>query len=223
MFLDFLDPIDREIIINQEYEKNEISTLIKLIERHNVSYFIDIGANCGIYSFVISSYFENLKIIAFEPNTEAFKKFNKTLEVNTNIFKNIKIFNFGLSDKKSKLKMRSMVKHGYLQTGGSTVHDGKTYKNVDIYDADFEIGDQKLDLSNSNIAIKIDVEGHEINVLLGLKQLFAKNNCILQIELFDENFDESNNFLIENNFKKISEYKSDINNIYKNYFYSNIK
>ena len=222
MFLDFLDPIDREIIINQEYEKKEISILTKLIENHDVNYFIDIGANCGIYSFMIASYFENLKILAFEPNIEAFNKFNKTLEGNIKLFKNIKIFNFGLSDKKSRLKMRSLVKHGYIQTGGSTIHDGNTYKNVDIYKADFEIGDQKLNLSNSNISIKIDVEGHEINVLLGLKQLLTKNNCILQIELFDESFEQANNFLIDNNFKKISENKSDPNNIYKNYFYSNM-
>ena len=62
MFLDFLDPIDREIIINQNYEKKEISILTNLIENHKVNYFIDIGANCGIYSFKIASHFNNLDI-----------------------------------------------------------------------------------------------------------------------------------------------------------------
>ena len=218
MFLDFLDPIDREIIINQNYEKKEISILTNLIENHKVNYFIDIGANCGIYSFQIASHFNNLNILAFEPNKEAFKKFSKTLEKNSEVFKNIKIFNFGLSNEKSILKMRSMIKHGYPQTGGSVVHDGKIYNNVDIYDADFEVADEKIKITNSNIAIKIDVEGHEFNVLLGLKKLLTNNNCILQIELFDENFEQSNNFLINNNFKKINETKSGLN-----CFYTNIK
>tara|TARA_B100000579_G_scaffold67999_1_gene51006 strand:+ start:1714 stop:2502 length:789 start_codon:yes stop_codon:yes gene_type:complete len=222
MFLDFLDPIDREIIISQEYEKEEISILTKLIENHDINYFIDIGSNCGIYSFMVSLKFKNLRILAFEPNTEAFQKFKKTLDANANDLKNIKIFNYGLSDKKSKLKMRSLVKYGYVQTGGSTVHDEKNYDNVKIYDAEFEIGDQKLSIENSNIAIKIDVEGHESNVLLGLKQLLTKNNCILQIELFKKNFTESNQFLIDNNFKMIFKNKSDSNNNYKNYFYTNI-
>ena len=222
MFLDFLDPIDREIIITNEYENEEISMLIKLINLHNINYFIDIGANCGIYSFKTSTYFKNLKIIAFEPNIEAFQKFNKTLEANVESFKNVKIFNYGLSNKKSKLKMRSKVKYGYSQTGGSVVHDGKLYKDVSIYKADFEKGDEKINLINSNIAIKIDVEGHEFSVLEGLKQTITKNNCILQIEIFNENFELLNNFLINNNFKKISEIKSNVNNIYKNYYYSNI-
>ena len=222
MFLDFLDPIDRELIITKEYEKKEISILNDLIESNHINYFIDIGANCGIYSFSIASNFKNLNILAFEPNIEAFQKFKKTLDANTKLFQNVKIFDYGLSDKKSKLKMRSKVKYGYSQTGGSAVHDGKIYKDVEIYDANFEIGDEKLHFNNSNIAIKIDVEGHEFNVLQGLKKLIKNNNCILQIELFDKNFEQSNNFLVNNNFKKILETKSSFNNIYKNYFYSNI-
>ena len=223
MFLDFLDPIDRELIITKEYEKEEISILIKLIDSYNINYFIDVGANCGIYSFKIASHFENLKIIAFEPNIDAFQKFNNTLEGDVERFKNINIFNYGLSDTKSKLKMRSKIKYGYAQTGGSVVHDGKIYKGVDIYEADFELGDEKLNLINTNIAIKIDVEGHEFNVLQGLIQLLTNNNCVLQIELFSDKFEQSNNFLINNNFKKISETKSRHSNIYKNYFYTNIK
>jgi len=223
MFLDFLDPIDRELIINQEYEKKEISILTELIESNDVNYFLDIGANCGAYSFKIASQFENLNILAFEPNKEAYEKFNKTLEINLNRFKNIKIFNFGLSDKKSKLKMRSQIKHGYAQTGGSTVTDEKNYENAKVYDANFEIGNEILKLTNSNIAIKIDVEGHEINVLLGLQKILVNNNCVLQIEIFDKNYEQINKFLLENNFKKISENKPYKSNNYENYFYSNIK
>ena len=33
MFLDFLDPIDKQIILNQEYEKLEINYLIKEIKK----------------------------------------------------------------------------------------------------------------------------------------------------------------------------------------------
>ena len=119
--------------------------------------------------------------------------------------------------------MRSQIKHGYVQTGGSTVTDEKNYENVKVYDANFEIGNEILKLTNSNIAIKIDVEGHEINVLLGLKQILTNNNCVLQIEIFDENYEQSNRFLLENNFKKISENKSCKSNNYENYYYSNIK
>ena len=222
MFLDFLDPIDREIIITKEYEIKEISKLTKLIDDNKTNYFIDIGANCGFYSLNISSKYKDLNILAFEPNIDAYQKFNKTLDGNIDKFQNIKIYNYGLSDKKSKLKMRSKIKHGYTQTGGSTIHDGEKYNDVSIYDADFELGDEKLKFINSNLAIKIDVEGHEFSVLLGLRKLLTNNKCILQIEIFNDNFEKTNNFLVNNNFKKISEIKSNINSIYKNYFYSNV-
>ena len=222
MFLDFLDPIDREIIITKKYEIKEISTLNKLIDANKTNYFIDVGANCGFYSLNISLQYKDLNILAFEPNIDAYQKFNKTLEGNIDKFQNIKIYNYGLSDKKSKLKMRSKIKHGYTQTGGSTIHDGETYNDVSIYDADFELGDEKLKFVNSNLAIKIDVEGHEFSVLLGLKKLLTNNKCIIQIEIFNDNFEKSNNFLLNNNFKKISEINSNIDSIYKNYFYSNV-
>ena len=45
------------------------------------------------------------------------------------------------------------------------------------------------------------------------------NKCILQIEIFENNYEKINNFLINNNFNKILEDKS---NIFNNYFYSNV-
>ena len=54
MFLDFLDPLDREIIIKSGiYEKKEIEFFIKsnnIINNNFEHYFIDVGANCGYYS-----------------------------------------------------------------------------------------------------------------------------------------------------------------------------
>ena len=78
MFLDFLDPIDKQIILNEEYEKLEINYLIKEIKKNNIMHFIDIGANCGYYSIFIAKNISNIKIQSFEPNKEAFFKFKKT-------------------------------------------------------------------------------------------------------------------------------------------------
>ena len=39
MFLDFLDPIDRKIIVNQIYEVEEIEYLKKLYNSNNFEYF----------------------------------------------------------------------------------------------------------------------------------------------------------------------------------------
>ena len=112
--------------------------------------------------------------------------------------------------------MRSKVKYGYTQTGGSTVHDNKNFNDVKIYEANFKIADEVIDINNSVLAIKIDVEGHEYNVLKGLRKIINNNKCILQLEILNDKFDKVNKFLIENKFYKINEVKNRSNYFYKN-------
>ena len=217
MFLDFLDPIDKKIILDQEYEKLEINYLLNEIKKNKIQHFIDIGANCGYYSVYIANNISNVIIQSFEPNKEAFFKFKKTLEINPVLKDKINIYNFGLSNETGKLKMQSMIKHGYSQTGGSTIVESNSYKNFDVYYADFKIGDKVIHQNQNTIAIKIDVEGHEINVLKGLKNSLVNNRMIIQIEIFEKNFQKVNNFLKSLEYKIIFGIKER-----SNYFYSNI-
>ena len=213
MFLDFLDPIDRQIILNKEYESYEFSTLSNLVEKYSIDNFIDVGANCGFYSFHLS---KNLNVFAFEPNQEAFFKLNKTLELNHKFKERVKIYPFGISEENKNLKMKTKVKFGYVQTGGSSVSSPTEEIGHKIFHADFKIGDEILKLSNQKIAIKIDVEGHELSVLKGFFILLSNNRCIIQIEIFDKNFIDVDKFLKENKFSKIINVSQN-----SNYFYSN--
>lgn len=213
MFLDFLDPIDRQIILNKEYESYEFSTLSNLVEKYSIDNFIDVGANCGFYSFHLS---KNLNVFAFEPNQEAFFKLNKTLELNHKFKERVKIYPFGISEENKNLKMKTKVKFGYVQTGGSSVSSPTEEIGHKIFHADFKIGDEIIKLSNHKIAIKIDVEGHELSVLKGFFKLLSNNRCIIQIEIFDKNFIDVDKFLKENKFSKIINVSQN-----SNYFYSN--
>ena len=218
MYLDFLDPIDREIILFNEFENLEIEFLISEIKRKKLNYFLDVGANCGYYSLKIAQKISNINIFSFEPNPEAYHKFSKSLLKNFEFLDNIKLENFGLSNENKKLKMQSMIKFGYAQTGGSAVNDKKISEKHYEFFANFKIGDEYLNLSNKNLAIKIDVEGHELNVLHGLKKTLDSNKCILQIEIFNNNFKEVDNFLsyLGYNIFYVIKKRS-------NYFYSNFK
>ena len=216
LYLDFLDPIDREIILFNEFENAEIEFLISEIKENKINYFLDIGANCGYYSFKIAEKVSNINIFSFEPNPEAYLKFSKSLLKNFEFSNNIKLENFGLSNENKKLKMQSMIKFGYAQTGGSAVIEKNIHKNHHEFYANFKIGDEFLNLNNKNLAIKIDVEGHEPNVLYGLKKTLESNKCILQIEIFNNNFKEVDNFLCN-----LGYYNFNIIQERSNYFYSN--
>ena len=217
MFLDFLDPIDREIILSQEFEKQEISFLINQIKSNKINYFLDVGANCGYYSLKISNEISNIKILAFEPNIEAYNKFSKSLDKNINLSKKIKLENIGLSDTNSKLEMQTMVKSGYAQTGGAGVVSGKFNKKNFTFIANFKKGDDFINLINNKISIKIDVEGHEFHTLKGIKKIMENNFCILQIEILDYNYEYVNDFLSSIGYKKFFEIKKRANYFYKNF------
>ena len=95
-YLDFLDPVDRQIILNKEYEQDAINFLEDEMRKNSFSNFLDIGANSGYYSFYFAKKFSDLKIQAFEPNVDAYNKFLKTILKNS--FKNVEISNLGLSN-----------------------------------------------------------------------------------------------------------------------------
>ena len=108
MYLDFLDPLDRKLILNKSYETEETKILLDLVDKYSTEYFLDIGANSGYYSVELAK--KNFKVLAFEPNSEALFKINKTVDFDNNLKNNIKIFPFGFYDKDSKILMKSKIK-----------------------------------------------------------------------------------------------------------------
>jgi FkbM family methyltransferase len=213
-YLDFMDPIDRQIIIHKKYEDDQVLFFADQMDKTSFDYFLDIGSNSGYYSFYFAEKYKNLKIRAFDPNLEPFNKFQKTL--NKNSFKNIEVFNFGLSDQEKKVRMRSMITHNYVHSNAAITENFEG-KNIKILEATLKVGDNLFNFSEKKLAFKIDVEGHEIHTLKGLIKNLLRNKCLIMIEISDEKFSEVNEFLIKNSFKQIfkSKYRTDY--VYTNF------
>ncbi len=202
-YLDFLDPMDRLLILNKNYEYDQVIYFEQTLRKFPFSYFIDIGANSGYYSFHLADKFKNLKIKSFEINNDAYSKFTKTLEKNS--FKNIELFRFGLSNINKQSKIKSMVKDGFTHSNATVIDSQDTIdpKKFKIREAQLKVGDGILNFENEYLSIKIDVEGHEIFTLKGLIKNLSNNYCLLLIEIFDDNFNEVNNFLKKINYNLI--------------------
>ena len=211
-FLNFLDPIDRKIILTQNYEEAEMLFLIKNIKKKKFNFFLDVGANCGYYTLNIAKLFK-INSLAFEPGKNAFFKLKKTLNANKSI-KNVKLYNYGLSNKQGVFTTSSRVKNGYTQTGGLSLD--RTYPNGRVEKCIFKVGDNVLKLKKEKISIKIDVEGHELKTLKGLKKILLNNNVMILIEILNENYLSVHGFLKSLGFKKIKSIRKNLN-----YFYSN--
>ena len=205
------NPIDREIYLKCEYEKEQITFLKNEIKKNKISTFIDIGAHLGFYSINLSN---TLKVYSFEPIKKNFNQLKSNVLINN--FDNIHIFNLALSNKKKKIEMWvSDIK----RTGGFSVFN-KNDEELKKYNLTYseltqsDLADNMLDIKNSNIAIKIDVERHEEEVLLGASKLLTENKVIIQIEIFDERKKKV--------FDILQSYKYQLyNNIGKDYYFRN--
>ena len=212
--LDIRDSLDRKILFSNEYEDQQISFLCSNLKKFNITYFIDVGANIGIYSLLIANRFDNIQICSFEPHPDAFKRLKKNIEQNK-FGNNIQATNLGLSDTKGLMFIEGPKNFGINQSGGATLHS-KGSNRVNI-----STGDKEINVSKENIAIKIDVEGHEIKTLKGFKNIFDSNNIFLQIEIFDENYINTINLLNEYNFKLIKKIGFNHNDTTYDYYLSN--
>lgn len=74
--------------------ENEVYIFTKLSKQWNLTnpVILDVGANVGEWSKLVSAHIPSSQIYAFEPSYETFLD----LESNLRDYKNVKVFNFGL-------------------------------------------------------------------------------------------------------------------------------
>lgn len=162
---------------NQQKEI-ELFNIEKLISKKGGA--IDIGCNLGLYSYVFSKQKKIDKIYSFEPN-----KSNLNDLYNYNC-KNLKIFNFALSNC-SKIQDLIVPYFRHFELDGFATLEKNIFLNKKFKKfKKIKIKTRKLDSFNfKRISfIKIDVEGHEINLLEGAKKTFKLNkpNCLIEIK-----------------------------------------
>lgn len=225
-FYNFLDSyVHRVRIIN--YLKK-----IKL----QLNYIIDVGSHKGESLETFKKINKNSNIFCFEPQVDCFYFLKKKFKFE----KNIRIFNYALSNKKGKKvifknilsttstfsKLNFKSKHFKIK---STILNNKsagffTKNKVRINTLSFFIKKYKIKKVD---LLKIDTEGHELQVLLGSKKIL-KNIKLILIErnLTDYylNYDYSKieRLLYINYFKKIKSFKFPFMQ-YQDILYSNTK
>lgn len=165
-----------EILNFKNYEGIYFDFFLILIKEAKIIF--DIGANIGWYGLNAAKQNKKIKVYAFEPIKETFGYLVKNIKINQ--LKNIIPNNIGLSNKNSTVSFFVNPEHS-----GSASEKKITDKNInrvkvtlrklDDYCVDNKI--IKIDL------IKCDVEGAELFVLEGGKNVFQKFKPILLIEI----------------------------------------
>ena len=158
---------------------------------------IDVGANLGIHTLSMCEYSKS--VIAIEPQNII----RECLSLTLSNYDNIMIY-----DKLISNKIDDEIQFIQDGTGRSRIPiEGQKYKKnhweiitkktttLDELARGYEIG-----------CIKIDVEGHEFNVLEGAKELIKKNKPVIFIEVFPDRVNMLNEWASANNYhiEKIS-------------------
>ncbi len=173
------DFISQIISIEGRFENNELNLIERYFKnRLTNKVTIDLGANIGNHTVAFSKF--SKEVYAFEPNPFIFD----LLKINTKRIKNIKIFNFGASDKNISVN----AKIPKLNCGGGSLKlDKKNSKANQFHETLFNLKplDQMPTLKRKDIGlVKIDVEGHELFALRGMEALLKKNKPII---IFEQN------------------------------------
>lgn len=185
--VNYKNSIDRKLIVDGEYEKEQLAYFSSLIKEHACTKFYDVGANIGLYTVNIARLPSIKEIVAFEPTPENTCQLKADLLLN-NLHNEVKVLPVGLSDREDTVVFLE-------NTGNSAGRFRIKATNKNELDSrkfiEKTIQVRPLDnLANErgeSLAIKIDVEGHEEQVPKGMSRLLEENHCVLKIEFCSQN------------------------------------
>tara|TARA_B100000886_G_scaffold329717_1_gene279399 strand:- start:481 stop:1290 length:810 start_codon:yes stop_codon:yes gene_type:complete len=178
--------IDWGVYFYAGLEKGLVNYIKSEIKKYE--YFLDIGSNSGTLSLPFINE-ENLKIICFEPLTYNYNKLIKNYKIN-NALENNLFHKIALSNKSGE----SYINFSEIRenVGSATLNE---LREPSYNEKREKVRIEKLDnlyqFKNKNLFIKIDVEGHEKEVLDGSINILKNNKILMYLET-------SNNDLLRN-------------------------
>lgn len=186
----FFDTITSAIHIDGRFERDELSLLSTNVfpKLNNEGDCLDIGANIGNHSLAFSPFFKN--VISLEPHPITFR----LLEINTELVNNVTAYNVGASNMRSSLKVAiNKLNQGATSIEVVTTVDTPTvtFNLVPIDELD------ELDPIRPISFIKIDVEGHEVEAILGAENTIRKHSPVVAIEVLSNNIENGTSAAVE--------------------------
>ncbi len=144
--------LDRYALLHGSIEPDELEFARLILATIKARTVLDVGANVGHFSVAMAEFCQTVH--AFEPNPDVHERLIRNVTANKH---NIRCYPFGLSETNSTLPFQSVrAEHdgqGNFSSSGNLLLTVKRGDDLGLTDIDF---------------IKIDVEGHDSEVLRGL-------------------------------------------------------
>ena len=163
-----------------------VTNIAKELDNQNdQGWFFDVGANVGLYTWEVRKVCPTRKILAFEPDPENIKLLEKTLR-GANL-QNVEICKCALSNQLAEV---SFFQDNLTSATGCVAGKDKPWIEQYLNGSANEIRvktetlDSIVRKDRTPILIKIDVEGHEIEVLQGARNTLSEAKPLMIIESF---------------------------------------
>jgi FkbM family methyltransferase len=134
-----------------------------------------VGANIGYYCVHVANETSVSRLNAFEPDPRNFDQLHANLFLNA-LSTRVDSYCAAVSNEAGKLTFEAFPD---TSTGQSRIVESGGGKEVDAVRLD-----DVLVLEDTNLAIKIDIEGHEAAAIAGMPKLLTANRCIIQVEVY---------------------------------------
>ena len=154
------------------HEEDEMAFVLHSLRPDDL--FVDVGANIGSYT-VLAGGAVGAKVVAFEPHPETFRRLQSNIAINS-LSPNVEAHQCGVSDQSGEIAF-SADKDTMNRVMGAGESGAKITVEVKTLDEVLE--------GRVPIAMKVDVEGHEMAVLRGAKATLS--NPALQAVLMETN------------------------------------
>ena len=229
--LNLSEHIEYRIYIRGYFDLTVVNFIKKYLEISS-TLFIDVGANIGSVSIPVANL--GVETISVEPVQHIFSKLLENISLNPGYVKTVHKALVG-----SDFKEQTMTLFSPVGNSGATSYKpnwnpskGPNYSEiVDVLTLDQLVNSLNFDTHNFLILIKIDVEGMEVDVLSGSREVIRVFRPLFIMEWRVDRYEPADKFLLSKTLRELSNYmifalngskdqvnisEFDENNIYEN-------
>lgn len=157
----------------------ELQYLRRICPRHGIA--IDIGANLGYYTFAMARQFN--RVYGFEANRQV------SAPIRTSGLHNVHLVDKGLSNTERDAVLYIPIVDGLALSGWASLGTENCPDATDHVEQVVELTTLDAFSIDGVDLIKIDVEGHELEVLEGARRTITTSMPIMIVEIKDDNYD----------------------------------
>lgn len=159
------------------YEEDNLALLLSFVDDGTV--FVDVGANLGFFSLRIAQRLKEAggRVLAFEPQPAMMEMMRRTLHLN-GLSEAVELHPFALSDRNGTTVFEVPVSHrggAHIPSALTRRWQSKREEPTESREIELRTFDSVVPADFACDLVKIDVEGHELEVLRGMRGVLERS------------------------------------------------